>query len=74
MSLVGTATQKDQDTRATVTFTDGSLSAAEWEGVVWEAVLRINAGEVAKVDKGRLAQVLEREIEVPNLSRDDRLG
>lgn len=32
-----------------VVFSDGSLSAADWESVVWEAVLRINAGDLEKV-------------------------
>jgi menaquinone-specific isochorismate synthase len=30
-------------------FADGALSGAEWEGVVWEAVLHLNAGELDKV-------------------------
>jgi menaquinone-specific isochorismate synthase len=30
-------------------FSDGALSGAEWEGVVWEAVLHLNAGELDKV-------------------------
>ena len=34
---------------ANVTFSDGSLSGADWEAVVWEAVIRINAGELEKV-------------------------
>ena len=32
-----------------LTFADGALSGAEWEGVVWEAVLHLNAGELDKV-------------------------
>src|SRR5689334_13811024 len=30
-------------------FADGALSGADWEGVVWEAVLHLNAGELDKV-------------------------
>ena len=30
-------------------FSDGALSGADWEGVVWEAVLHLNAGELEKV-------------------------
>jgi menaquinone-specific isochorismate synthase len=30
-------------------FSDGALTGAEWEGVVWEAVLHLNAGELDKV-------------------------
>ena len=30
-------------------FADGALTGAEWEGVVWEAVLHLNAGELDKV-------------------------
>ena len=43
------AVQEPPRAPAEVTFTDGSISAADWESVVWEAVLRINAGEVEKV-------------------------
>lgn len=32
-----------------LSYADGSLSGAEWEGVVWEAVLMLNAGELDKV-------------------------
>lgn len=32
-----------------LTFADGALTGAEWEGVVWEAVLHLNAGELDKV-------------------------
>jgi menaquinone-specific isochorismate synthase len=48
-----------------VTFTDGSLSAADWEGVVWDAVIRINAGEVEKVVLARdLVASCEGEVDV----------
>jgi menaquinone-specific isochorismate synthase len=30
-------------------FSDGARTGAEWEGVVWEAVLHLNAGELDKV-------------------------
>ncbi|HET8614419.1 MAG TPA: chorismate-binding protein, partial [Actinomycetales bacterium] len=50
---------------AAVSFTDGSLSAADWEGVVWEAVLRINAGEMEKVVLARdLLATAEQEVDV----------
>ncbi|MGN6722119.1 MAG: isochorismate synthase [Marmoricola sp.] len=32
-----------------LSYADGSLSGAEWEGVVWEAVLLLNAGDLDKV-------------------------
>ena len=32
-----------------LSYADGSLSGADWEGVVWEAVLMLNAGELDKV-------------------------
>lgn len=32
-----------------LTFADGALSGAEWEGVVWDAVLRLNSGDLDKV-------------------------
>ncbi|MGN6161330.1 MAG: isochorismate synthase, partial [Marmoricola sp.] len=32
-----------------VSYADGALSGAEWESVVWEAVLQLNAGELDKV-------------------------
>lgn len=38
---------------ASVAFADGSRSAADWEGAVWEAVIRINAGELEKVVMAR---------------------
>ncbi len=36
-----------------IAFADGSRSAADWEGAVWEAVIRINAGELEKVVMAR---------------------
>jgi menaquinone-specific isochorismate synthase len=30
-------------------FADGALSGTDWEAVVWEAVLHLNAGELDKV-------------------------
>lgn len=32
-----------------LSYSDGALSGAEWESVVWEAVLHLNAGELDKV-------------------------
>lgn len=32
-----------------LTYSDGAMSGAEWEGVVWEAVLHLNAAELDKV-------------------------
>ncbi|GAC1380817.1 MAG: chorismate-binding protein [Marmoricola sp.] len=32
-----------------LSYADGALSGADWEGVVWEAVLQLNAGELDKV-------------------------
>lgn len=32
-----------------ITYSDGALSGADWEGVVWEAVLQLNAGDLDKV-------------------------
>jgi menaquinone-specific isochorismate synthase len=53
------------DAPAAVTFNDGSLSAADWEGVVWDAVLRINAGEVEKVVLARdLVATAEQDVDV----------
>jgi menaquinone-specific isochorismate synthase len=36
-----------------IAFADGSRSASDWEGAVWEAVIRINAGELEKVVMAR---------------------
>ena len=36
-----------------IAFADGSRTAADWEGAVWEAVIRINAGELEKVVMAR---------------------
>jgi menaquinone-specific isochorismate synthase len=61
----GVAAQPQPDAPTAVTFTDGSLSAADWEGAVWEAVLRINAGEVDKVVLARdLVATADREVDV----------
>jgi menaquinone-specific isochorismate synthase len=41
--------QPDPDAPVNLVFSDGALSGADWEGVVWEAVLHLNAGELEKV-------------------------
>jgi menaquinone-specific isochorismate synthase len=43
------ATQPEPDAPVNLVFSDGALSGADWEGVVWEAVLHLNAGELEKV-------------------------
>ncbi len=42
-------TQDLPDPPLNLAFADGALSGADWEGVVWEAVLHLNAGELDKV-------------------------
>ena len=37
------------DPPVNLAFADGALSGADWESVVWEAVLHLNAGELDKV-------------------------
>ena len=37
------------DPPVNLTYSDGARSGADWEGVVWEAVLHLNAGELDKV-------------------------
>ncbi|MFL6059939.1 MAG: isochorismate synthase MenF [Marmoricola sp.] len=41
--------QPAPDAPVNISFADGALSGADWEGVVWEAVLHLNAGELDKV-------------------------
>jgi len=43
------APQPAPDAPVNLVFSDGALSGADWEGVVWEAVLHLNAGELEKV-------------------------
>jgi menaquinone-specific isochorismate synthase len=43
------APQPTPDAPVNLVFSDGALSGADWEGVVWEAVLHLNAGELEKV-------------------------
>jgi menaquinone-specific isochorismate synthase len=43
------APQPEPDAPVNLVFSDGALSGADWEGVVWEAVLHLNAGELEKV-------------------------
>ena len=41
--------QPAPDAPVNLVFSDGAMSGADWEGVVWEAVLHLNAGELEKV-------------------------
>ncbi len=43
------AAHAEPDAPVNLVFSDGALSGADWEGVVWEAVLHLNAGELEKV-------------------------
>jgi menaquinone-specific isochorismate synthase len=53
VSSIGSATavrpQAEPEPPADITFNDGALSGAEWEGVVADAVRRIGAGDLEKV-------------------------
>lgn len=47
--LPALAPQPAPEAPVNLVFSDGALSGADWEGVVWEAVLHLNAGELEKV-------------------------
>jgi len=57
LTTIGTSDQSTPELRvqdeptapSNLTFADGALSGAEWEGVVWDAVLRLNSGDLDKV-------------------------